>query len=146
LAGNPPQTYANHFRLVPAYHYVLAPIVLIVFFWSVWQLVTEFSVERLMLSLAATSLVLLTYLARSFALRVQDRVIRLEMRLRLAQLLPNDLRPRIDELTPGQLVALRFASDEELPDLVRTVLVDRIRDNRAIKKMIRKWEGDYLRA
>ena len=84
--------------------------------------------------------------ARHFALRVQDRVIRLEMRLRLAQLLPADLRPRINELTPKQLVALRFASDEELPDLVRTVLVDRITDGRAIKKMIRNWQGDYLRA
>jgi hypothetical protein len=146
LAANPPQTYANRFRLVPAYHYVLSPIVLIVFLWSIWRLLTAFSVDSLMFSLVATSLALLTYVTRSFALRVQDRVIRLEMRLRLAQLLPNDLRPRIGELTPGQLIALRFASDEELPDLVRTVLVDGIRDTRTIKKMIRKWEGDYLRA
>jgi hypothetical protein len=73
-------------------------------------------------------------------------VIRLEMRLRLAQLLPPDLRPRIGELTPKQMVALRFASDQELPDLVRTVLTDRIQDGKAIKRMIRDWQGDYLRA
>jgi hypothetical protein len=146
VAAEERQTYATHFRLMPAYHYVTFPLFTIVFLWSTWRLVTGFSVERLMFFLLATACVLLTFLARYFALRVQDRVIRLEMRLRLAQLLPNDLRPRIDELAPGQLVALRFASDEELPDLCRTVLTDDIRDARVIKKMIRRWEGDYLRA
>ena len=146
MAAEQTQTYATHVRFMPAYHYVTFPLFAIVFFWSAWRLVTGFSVERLMFFFLATGCVLLAFLARYFALRVQDRVIRLEMRLRLAQLLPNDLRPRIAELTPGQLVALRFASDEELPDLCRTVLTDRISDAKAIKKMIRKWEGDYLRA
>jgi hypothetical protein len=146
MAADQRQTYATHVRFMPAYHYVTSPLFAIVFFWSVWRLVTGFSVERLMFFMLATGCVLLAFLARYFALRVQDRVIRLEMRLRLAQLLPNDLRPRIADLTPGQLVALRFASDEELPDLCRTVLTDNVRDGRAIKKMIRKWEGDYLRA
>jgi hypothetical protein len=125
---------------------VAFPILAILFLWSTWRVVTDFSVDRLMFLLLTTATLILLFLARIFALTVQDRVIRLEMRLRLAQLLPNDLRPRIAELTPKQLVALRFASDEELPDLCRTVLTDRISDAKAIKKMIRKWEGDYLRA
>jgi len=146
MAADETQTYANHVRFRPAFHYVAFPILAIVFLWSAWRVVTDFSVDRLMFLLLTTATLILLFLARIFALTVQDRVIRLEMRLRLAQLLPNDLRPRIAELTPKQLVALRFASDEELPDLCRTVLTDRVSDAKAIKKMIRKWEGDYLRA
>lgn len=146
MAAETPQTLSNHARLVPAFHMVAFPILAILFLWSTWRVVTDFSVDRLMFLLLTTATLILLFLARIFALTVQDRVIRLEMRLRLAQLLPNDLRPRIAELTPKQLVALRFASDEELPDLCRTVLTDRISDAKAIKKMIRKWEGDYLRA
>jgi hypothetical protein len=79
-------------------------------------------------------------------LTVQDRVIRLEMQLRLRQTLPADLHARIDDFTPKQLVALRFASDEELPQLCRTVLNDRVMEQKAIKKMIKKWRPDHLRA
>jgi hypothetical protein len=122
------------------------PILAVLFFWSAWRVVAGFSVDRLMFLLLTVATLVLLFLARIFALTVQDRVIRLEMRLKMAELLPADLRPRINELTPKQLVALRFASDEELPDLVRTVLVDRITDAKAIKKMIRNWQGDYLRA
>jgi len=77
---------------------------------------------------------------------VQDRVIRLEMRLRLQQLLAQDLRVRIPEFTVGQLVALRFASDAELPDLARKTLDEKLTDRKAIKKMIRDWQPDELRA
>jgi len=139
------QTFANHTRLVPAFHMVTFPILAILFLWSAWRVVTEFSVDRLMFLLLTTATLVLLFLARIFALTAQDRVIRLEMRLKMAQLLPADLRPRINELTPKQLVALRFASDEELPDLVRTVLVDGIHDQKAIKRMIRNWQGDHLR-
>lgn len=146
MAADQTQTYATHTRWVPAFHMVAFPILTILFFWSAWRVVTGFSVDRLMFLLLTTATLIALFLARLFALTVQDRVIRLEMRLKMAQLLPADLRPRINELTPKQLVALRFASDQELPDLVRTVLVDNIRDARAIKKMIRNWQGDYLRA
>jgi hypothetical protein len=141
-----PQSFASHTRWVPAFHMISFPILAILFLWSAWRVVTEFSIDRLMFLLLTTVTLVMLFLSRIFALTVQDRVIRLEMRLKMAQLLPADLRPRINELTPKQLVALRFASDEELPDLVRTVLVDDIRDARAIKKMIRNWQGDYLRA
>jgi hypothetical protein len=78
--------------------------------------------------------------------RVQDRVIRLEMRLRLAGVLPADLQARIPEFTVDQLVSLRFASDAELPGLARKVLDDKIADRKAIKQLIKEWQADYLRA
>jgi hypothetical protein len=77
---------------------------------------------------------------------VQDRVIRLEMHLRLKQLLPAELQPRIQEFTVGQLVSLRFASDAELPDLARKVLDEKLSDRKTIKKLIRNWQPDFLRA
>ena len=79
-------------------------------------------------------------------MKVQDRVIRLEERLRLAQLLPPDLAPRIHELGAGQLLALRFAGDEEIPDLTRKVLDEKIRGREEIKKLIRHWRPDRMRA
>jgi hypothetical protein len=84
--------------------------------------------------------------ARVFALTVQDRVIRLEMRLRMRELLPADLQPRINEFTHKQLVAMRFASDAELPALARTVLDERLTDGTAIKRLVRDWQADTLRA
>jgi hypothetical protein len=84
--------------------------------------------------------------ARIFALTVQDRVIRLEMRLRLRELLPPELAGRIDEFTAGQLVAMRFASDRELPVLARRVLDERLHDRKAIKQLIQEWQADHLRA
>jgi len=77
---------------------------------------------------------------------VQDRVIRLEMRLRMLQILPAELRPRVPEFSVNQLVALRFASDAELPALAKKVLDEKLNDRKAIKKMIREWEPDFLRA
>ena len=84
--------------------------------------------------------------ARLMALTVQDRVIRLEMRIRLKEVLPADLRSRVGELTPAQLIGLRFASDAELPELVRQVLGGSLKTTKEIKKVVRNWQGDYLRA
>ena len=91
-------------------------------------------------------MLLLAFYGRIFALAVQDRVIRLEMRLRMQQLLPQELRPRIPEFTVDQLVSLRFASDAELPSLARKVLDEKLSERKAIKKLIQNWQGDYLRA
>jgi hypothetical protein len=96
--------------------------------------------------LVAFALLTFALFARVFALTVQDRIIRLEMRLRLAEVLPVDLRPRIPEFTVGQLVSLRFASDAELPALARKVLDEKMNDRKAIKQLIKDWQGDYLRA
>ncbi|GAC1702590.1 MAG: hypothetical protein NVS9B4_08300 [Candidatus Acidiferrum sp.] len=77
---------------------------------------------------------------------MQDRVIRLEERLRCQRLLPPGLQPRIGELTEGQLVALRFASDEELPGLTQRVMDEKIVGRAAIKKLVKNWKADHLRA
>ncbi len=92
----------------------------------------------------ASALLTLAFLARIMAVTVQDRVIRLEMRQRLKETLPPDLRNRINELTPQQLIALRFASDEEMPALVREVLAGNL-TQKAIKERVKNWQGDYLR-
>ncbi len=146
MAQAQPQSFENHTRIVPVYHLLTLGIFVINLLWSIYRLVQVPSVDSLVSLLLAAAFILLLVYARSFALRVQDRVIRLEMRLRLKGLLPPDLQGRIPEFTPRQLIALRFASDEELPELCRSVLRDNITEGKAIKKMIRNWQADYLRA
>ena len=141
-----PQTYENHTRTIPLFHMVLFGILLLNLGWSVYRLFQALSFEAVVNLLLAAGLLILSFFARIFALTVQDRVIRLEMRLRMERILPADLKPRIMEFTPGQLVALRFASDEELPELARKVLAEQIEDGKTIKKMIQHWIPDYLRA
>lgn len=140
------QNFQNHARTVPAYHMFTFGLIVINALWSIYRAATDFSIDRLMAVFVAVALVMLFFFARVFALRVQDRVIRLEMRLRLAQVLPADLRPRVNELSVNQLCALRFASDAELPELTRRVLSDNIADRKTIKQMIKSWEADWLRA
>jgi len=140
------QNFQNHTKLVPAFHFFVAPVLLINFIWSVVRAIRNFSVWAAWSAIVALALVLLALTARMFALTVQDRVIRLEMRLRLQQLLPQDLRPRIPEFTVGQLVSLRFASDAELPALARKVLDEKMTDRKAIKQLVREWQPDQQRA
>ncbi len=145
-AQKPVQNFENHTRIVPPFHLVALPILALNLIWSIVRVIRHFSFDAIVALLLAVALVIVAVFARVFALTVQDRVIRLEMRLRLAQLLPADLKPRIGEFTAGQLVALRFASDEELPELARKVLTDGIQGRAAIKKMVRNWQPDWLRA
>lgn len=140
------QNFENHAKFVPAFHFVIAPIFLINLIWSIVRLVHAPSWGTVMAVLLAIAFFLLAFTARIFALTVQDRIIRLEMQLRLQQVLPVGLRPRISEFTVGQLVALRFASDEELPALAQKTLDEKITDRKAIKKLIRNWQPDLLRA
>jgi len=97
-------------------------------------------------ALVAFGLLTAVFASRLMALRVQDRVIRLELQARMRGCLPADLQGRMSELTPAQMVALRFASDRELPDLVRDVLAGKLGSQKAIKLAIKDWQGDYLRA
>ncbi len=140
------QSFQNHSRIVPGYHYVAFPIFTLNLMWSLYRLRRGVTLDSAMGVLLAAGLILLLFYARVFALTVQDRVIRLEMRLRLAQLLPADLRGRMDEFSVGQLVSLRFASDAELPALARQVLDERLNDRKEIKKRIQSWKQDFLRA
>jgi len=143
---NQAQTFENHAKSVPAFHFVVLPIFLLNLGWSIYRLVHAFSADRVISLLVAVALLLLAFTARVFALTVQDRVIRLEMRLRMQQVLPQDLRARIPEFAVGQLVALRFASDAELPELARKVLDGKLTDRKAIKQLVKDWQADFLRA
>lgn len=141
-----PQNLSNHARYVPGYHFVLAAMLLVVLVVQLYYLATRPGLGTFVGVLYPVSLILVFWYMRAFAVTVQDRVIRLEERLRMASLLPPELRPRINEFTPVQLVALRFASDAELPALARRVLEERIADQKVIKGMIKEWRADYLRA
>jgi hypothetical protein len=142
----PVQTYKNHAKFVPLFHYVVFPLLVLNLVWAARVALRAPTTESIVAAGTAIALVLLAFFARTFALKVQDRVIRLEMRMRLRELLPASLHPRIAELTAGQMVALRFASDAELPELVQAVLRDRITDKKAIKLMIKNWTADDHRA
>ena len=140
------QNFENHAKIVPAFHYFVLPILGINLVSSVYHLIRAFSAGTAINALVAMAFIILALCARIFALTVQDRVIRLEMRLKMMQLLPAELRPRIPEFTVNQLVALRFASDAELPALARKVLDEKIADRKSIKKLIQTWQPDLLRA
>jgi uncharacterized protein DUF6526 len=140
------QNYGNHVRFFPPFHFFVAPVLLInviVVGYVVYKAPSAFGVWELIVAIA---LMMLALLARVMAISVQDRVIRLEMRLRMRELLPADLQARIPEITREQCVGLRFASDAELPALVRKVLAGELRTTREIKKHVGQWQGDYLRA
>jgi hypothetical protein len=140
-----PQTYANHAKIEPAYHFAAFGVLLVNLGYTALQLWRSPGFATgLQLALAIT-FVILFFAMRVFALAVQDRVIRLEERLRLERVLPADLRARISDLSVPQLVALRFASDAELPELARAVLTGEITDRAAIKRRIRTWRPDYDR-
>ena len=140
------QSFANHARTVPGFHYGVVGALSLNFLWSLVRLYRVPGLDTLVGVITAVGLLGLIFYARMFPLRVQDRIIRLEMSLRLASLLPAELRARTAALRPGQLVALRFASDAELPGLVRQVLDENLTDRREIKKRIREWQADHLRA
>ena len=141
-----PQNYANHRRFVPLFHFGVFGVFVVNLLWSLVRAVQGFSLDTAIGVLMAVALLGLFFYTRIFALTVQDRIIRLEMRLRLKQILPPDLAARILELEPGQLIGLRFASDAELPQLVREVLTNGIQDREVIKRKIKDWQGDHLRA
>jgi hypothetical protein len=140
------QNFENHSKFFPLFHFVAGPLLFTNLIWAIVRLVRVFSGPNLQGVILAIGVVALAFAARLMALKVQDRVIRLEMRVRMEQILPPDLRPRIPEFTVSQLVALRFASDAELPELSRKVLQEKIENRTAIKKMIRDWQPDFVRA
>jgi len=144
MAEKKPQTFANHTRLDPPFHFFLLPVAALVVIGGLIHLIWRpswHSASFLVISVAAALALLKT---RLYALRVQDRVIRLEERLRMAALLPEPLRSRIPEFTERQLIALRFASDAELPTLAGRALSEKL-SPADIKKAIQVWRPDYWR-
>ncbi len=141
------QNFANHGKFVPPYHFFVIPVLVVNFGWSIyrWKL-AGFSVDGFISIVVALALLLGLLTLRLMALHVQDRVIRLEERLRYERVLPADLKPRVGELTLNQFVSLRFASDAELPTLTRQVLDEKLDNRKVIKLLIKNWKPDYLRA
>ena len=146
MSADRTQTFANHRRVFPLYHYVAAPIVTLNLVYTaivafrapgkatIWAFVFAVGVAALLLA------------SRTMVLIVQNRVIRLEQRLRLVALLPDHLRSRIVELKLTQLIGLRFASDSELASLVERCLAGELKDGDEVKRAITNWQADFLRA
>ncbi len=139
-----PQTYANHGRFHPIFHFVLAPILLINLIVSIVWLVRHPTFASVWYLVMAVALFIMGTLVRVNPMKVQDRVIRLEERLRLYALLPESQRARIPELTEDQLVGLRFAPDEELPALAQRAINEHL-TRKDIKKAIVNWRPDHWR-
>jgi hypothetical protein len=142
-----PQSLKNHSRFDPAFHFFIIPMLLLNLIFSIYATVHAWPhYEHTHLWWIAMSVVFFVIAGRGRdrALVVQDRVIRLEERLRLHALLPAEDRAHIDEFSTKQLIALRFASDDELPALARKTLTQNL-EPKAIKQSIINWRGDYLR-
>jgi len=141
------QNFANHGKFFPPFHFFVVPVMTINLFWASYRwYATRFGWDGGERVLLALGLAVGFLTARSMVLRVQDRVIRLEERLRFERVLPADLKPRVGEFTVDQLISLRFASDAELPGLARKVLNEKICERKAIKQMVETWKPDCLRA
>jgi hypothetical protein len=140
------QSYQKHARLLPGFHFFVIPVLLVNVLNEMRHLWMEPTRHFAFQVVVAAALLGAAFLSRIQALTVQDRVIRLEMRLRLRAVLPPDLQANIDALTHRQLVALRFASDAEIPELVREVLAGKLSNGKAIKMRIKNWQADWLRA
>lgn len=143
--AEPVQTYKSHARWVPAFHFFVLPVLLINVFVSATRLVRNPSGAAGWGLLVAVALFLGMFLLRGMPLRAQDRVIRLEERARFDRLLPGDLRARVGELTTAQFIALRFAPDDEVPDLTRRTLEGELKTQADIKRAITNWRPDTLR-
>ena len=138
------QSFKNHTKWDPLFHFFLAPLMLATIAFSVkhaWAYPNGITIWLMILSVG---LFVWLFKTRIYALAVQDRVIRLEERLRMEKLLPADLMSRFGELKIGQIVALRFASDGELADLTRRTLDEGL-DSKKIKAAIVQWRPDHQR-
>ena len=140
------QNYASHTRWLPLWHFIAAPITLAYFINAVVQVFRHPERAIVIQAIFAFGVFAGVFASRLMAVTVQDRLIRLEMRLRLKEVLPAALFSRFDELNIRQLVALRFASNAEMPALVERVLKGELVKEKAIKQAVRDWQGDYLRA
>jgi hypothetical protein len=140
-----PQTIANHTRWHPPFHFFIVPVMAINFIWSVVQLVRTPGWDSGRWAVVSLALLGLTFFVRLNPLKAQDRVIRLEEGLRYQRVLPADLLQQTSKLTPRQIIALRFAADDELEELVNAVVTGKLTKPVEIKRAIRKWRADTFR-
>ena len=139
-----PQNYKNHAKFVPVFHYIALPLLLINFLAALFRLTQDINFYALNDLGLAVALIIVAVFTRLFALKAQDRVIRLEEQLRIQALLPDALKTDAGRLTMGQIVALRFASDEELAELTQDALDHNTSPN-ALKQAVKNWRPDYNR-
>lgn len=144
MAQQKEQNFKNHARFDPAFHGFLTLMGLALLIGAITYVVRVPGWDSALHVMAVIWVIVLQFKVRLYALKVQDRVIRLEERLRLAQILPESLRGRIGELTEAQLVGLRFASDGELTALAQRAWSDDL-DVKQIKQAIQHWRPDYWR-
>jgi hypothetical protein len=144
MAETEAQNFKNHRRFDPWYHFFALPVLLVAFFVHLWQAIKAPSGWTIWGTVVAAALAVLALKARTFSLKVQDRIIRLEERQRLAALLSEPLRSRIGSLTEGQLIGLRFASDAEVAGLMQAALDENL-SGEAIKKRVTSWRPDFFR-
>jgi hypothetical protein len=144
MADGAPQNFSNHTRHDPLFHLFILPVFAITLIATIVHLVRRPGLHSAWLVVFVVAAIVAIFKIRLYALKVQDRVIRLEERLRLASLLDDALRPRIAEFTESQLIALRFASDVELPALAARALNEKLSAS-DIKKAVQQWRPDYWR-
>jgi hypothetical protein len=145
MAEQRPQSFESHAMMVPGFHYVTGLLTAGYVLWAIWRAVSMRDAESHFDLMGALALLGVYWYTRAFPLKAQDRVIRLEEQLRLARLLPAALAERAKGLSSRQLIALRFASDAELAELVEWVLAGNVTDAKAIKQRIKSWRPDYAR-
>jgi hypothetical protein len=142
-----PQNYKNHTRFDPPWHFFIAPALLLNVIFSIYLTIHHWPNHHFILLwwvFMSVVLLMAVFRARTHSLKAQDRIIRLEERLRFAALLPPEELGRSKTLTESQIIGLRFASDEELPALVKRTL-DQGLTQKQIKESINNWRPDYLR-
>lgn len=140
------QSFQSHARWFPIYHYFASPVTAIYAVYAITHAVREPSKATLIHAVWAAAISAGVVAARVMAITVQNRLIRLEMRLRMKEVLPAELAARAKALTVRQLIALRFAGDAELPALVERTLKGEFATGKDIKAAITDWQQDFLRA
>lgn len=140
-----PQTFANHTRWHPPFHFFVVPVMLINFIWSIVQFVMAPGWNSGWWIVVSLALLVLTFFVRLNPLKAQDRIIRLEETIRYQQVLSPAVRQQTSGLTAGQIVALRFAADDELEELVGAVAAGKLAKPKDIKQAIKNWRADTFR-
>lgn len=144
MAANP-QNFANHTRWHPPFHFFVVPVMLINLIWSIVLFVMSPGWNSGWWIVVSLALVVLTFLVRLNSLKVQDRLIRLEETIRYQQVLSPAVRQQASALSCDQIVALRFAADDELEELLDRVAAGNFAKTRDIKQAIKNWRADTFR-
>lgn len=139
------QNFSNHVRWYPLGHYIVAPILILNLIYQCVTLYRGYSYPQVWMVVVSFALIAMHVAARLQALKAQDRVIRLEERLRYRELLPPDLARKASELPPGMIIAMRFASDEELASIAESAVAGKFANSGELKKSIKNWRADHHR-